>query len=338
MGVTGYTKFTSLVTARDLQSDLGLSLDGGITAGEALSRLYEVGGAPETSKSLEIARVLRGLHGVAHEQLLSMFPAAYSLVLEKQRPVGWTSALTLALELELRFPGLDLADITEWKGLSTLSPAPSVRELMHPLVVDSVVSASTSAFCLVRLLKDRQADRLFVLEGEEIVGTVDYSDFDSPLFGMALFSLILQVEKAVLTLVQEDAEASWAVLAPRWKRKARPLLADKKWAVTLDRFYQGTDLQRLSAAHRETPASFLLEYTSLKDKKIIVLERKLLPEFETTDLKIFFTTAENVRNAIAHVQEWRRPILSNVNVLNDFVDNCHLILQQVLRRIGRHQP
>jgi hypothetical protein len=185
-----------------------------------------------------------------------------------------------------------------------------IKEVCHPLYPEEIIAADTTAFKLVRLLRDRPRSGLilFVVDEDAITGTVSPAVFRLPLFRLCLFSLTLELEAAALRAALTNPLASWNVLSEGRRAKAQESLG------------------RLSSESRtrpsDTPAlGALLSATMFADKAAILVKRRLLGSGEVESL---FRQAERVRNWAAHTREADSvsPLGESALGVATFVEEC----------------
>jgi hypothetical protein len=175
-----------------------------------------------------------------------------------------------------------------------------VADVSQPILPDRFITADSDAIAVARLLAADDGF-FFVIEGNGITGTIDYSSLSKPIFQVCLFALIGELEEAMLKMITLDALASWRALPAGRRQK------------TLDRFNRRQDQHRTVSIVNKTSlpisdenvnndykARCLLAETMFIDKSTILRKRHLLPIMANGELQTLFKAAEEVRNGCAH--------------------------------------
>ena len=167
-----------------------------------------------------------------------------------------------------------------------VDPEPSsVREALESIRPDSLLAAATDYFSAVRLFSRQSSPRFsFVLEGNEITGTLSHNDLFRLPARLCLFSLTLELEQTGLALCQLDAEGSWNSLPKGRRSKA-----------------EQTFRKRHPDPRMETPPfAEQLEFTMFCDKGTMLAKNPRLPSASRRLVERVFSKADEVRNACAH--------------------------------------
>ncbi len=193
---------------------------------------------------------------------------------------------------------------------------------------DQLIAADTKLWRAAHaLIKAHAHDPLlFVLEGDEIIGTFSFYDLFKPPFLVCLFALTVEVETTALRLCSRDAAASWAALSPGRQMKALRSLefTESKRRPT------NKSADRIENI-RKHPWR-LLEYTCFADKKEIIRKRRLLPEEDRRWLEGVFNAAEELRNRCAHPDNTNEPFMEVRDLLKRIQD-CHALLAKIKKVI-----
>ena len=81
---------------------------------------------------------------------------------------------------------------------------------MNEVDLTRLVTAETSTRRALGLVADDPFNPWLVLDGHEVVGTLDYDCFFKAPFKVCLFALAAELEQRSLWLCARDAKASWA--------------------------------------------------------------------------------------------------------------------------------
>ncbi len=129
-----------------------------------------------------------------------------SLILDNNQPVGWIVYWDARFELEE-------------------SPNDPIRDYMKPLRLDRFVTASMPARRALQLLTAHpDGETWFVLDDNEVIGTIQYDSLFKPPFRVCLFALVTELEQSSLNLCLLNAKESWDCLPPGRQAKAMETL------------------------------------------------------------------------------------------------------------------
>jgi hypothetical protein len=207
--------------------------------------------------------------------------ARISLVKDGKLTVGWTAFDILGGEAD----------------------EPISYELISP---DTFLTSTTTAFEAARLFATTTWHFFFVLENNEITGTLHFADLYKLPFRLSLFSLTLQIEEAAIDLILPDIGDAWKSLPEGRKQSAR--------AVYQKRYGQPPDERRCIGE--------LLLSTMFCDKGTMIRKRKLASWATGGDVDRFFSKAEQIRNACAH-PGGEDDLRLNPTELQRFIDDAH---------------
>lgn len=235
--------------------------------------------------------------------------AQYSLVRDGSTIVGYADELDISQSLA--------TDAENGDGPAT------VRDVMFELTPDRLLSGDTPARRALGLFKDADPFApFFVLEGNDIVGILDYDCFFKPPFKVCLFALALQLEQRSLWLCVQDAEASWMALSAGRREKAisMKLKRDQERAPT----GLPTDVeQRMRSGPDE-----LLGYTMFIDKKTIICKRNLLPKIGKREVERAFDAVQDLRNQCAHPDTFEEPFIEAAELIEQ-IEACDRVLNAI---------
>jgi hypothetical protein len=222
-----------------------------------------------------------------------------SLVRDNNIPIGWCNFESFIHDID---------SVDQYKNLR-------VRDVMDPIRPDSLLAAGTSYFSAVEVFKKHNAPSFyFVLNDNEITGTLYYDDLFKLPARMCIFSLTLEIEQIALDLCKLRPKESWGCLSTARKTKIQN---DYK------RRHPDSNLE-------EVPYDDLLNATMFCDKGTILSKSNLLSKETSLLFKRILGKADNIRNACAHTgSESRLPSLLDRNRLHEFFKNCHMLINTV---------
>lgn len=305
MSLSVYTRLTNLIAVRDVLTPAQGYIDRSCTIGQALEELSRIRG--DTSLPYLVRDGGRVVGAVRYWDLRSA---------QEEGPTD---------------------EVDERKGAG-------IDEQIFPINPGQLIAADTKLWRAAHaLMKDHPHELpLFVLEGDEIIGTFSFYDLFKPPFLVCLFALTVEVEQASLQLCMKDADASWAKLTKnRQEMAARSSeRRHQKMAVPRDdRLMAGNEgdmaeeqerknMARAIDAIRKRPES-MLEYTCFIDKKEMILKRGLLPNKNKRWLEDVFNAAEEMRNRCAHPDSSGEPFLEEPRELLRRIQDCHELLAEL---------
>ena len=228
-----------------------------------------------------------------------------SLVRDNNIPIGWCSFDSFA-------HNIDSAD--KYKNFR-------VRDVMDPIRPDSLLAAGTSYFSAVEVFNKHNAPYFyFVLNDNEITGTLYYGDLFKLPASLCIFSLTLEIEQLALDLCKLRPKESWGCLSTTRKTKIQN---DYK------RRHPDSNLEKL-------PYADLLNATMFCDKGTILSKSNLLSKETSLLVKRIFGKADNIRNACAHTgSDSRLPTLLERNRLHEFFKDCHMLINIIHKALEK---
>jgi hypothetical protein len=287
MSLSVYTRLTNLIAVRDLLTPVQAYVTLTSTLRQAIDAAEEAG-TGDTS----LPYLVRGDGGV----------------------VGWTQYWTIRDTLE--DGPADQLDDRDRAG---------VKGVTLPITPSMMIAADAKLWRAAHVLMNHwDGSRfLFVLDGDEIVGTLSYRDLFKPAFRVCLFALTVELEQASLKLCLNDAAASWSALPKnRQDNATRTLIAAQKKREPRERA-----AERVEALKKHP--DILLEHTYFSDKKTIIVERNLLPEVDPKMLAETFESLNDFRNRCAHPDSSNEPFFEEPKELLLRVLACHTLLKKI---------
>jgi hypothetical protein len=195
-------------------------------------------------------------------------------------------------------------DLVSQIGTLTLE-ACNDQVLIEDVKPETIVTADTTAFHAVDLFASTTWYFFFVLDNNQIIGTLHFSDFFKLPFRLCLFSLTLQVESAALDLVLQKPRESWSALPDGRKAVARAVFQ-----------------KRFSKLAEDDCFDELLRSTLFCDKGTIIRKLKLASAMSGAQVDAFFAKAERIRNACAHTTTDNELTLDRLE-LKQFISDAH---------------
>lgn len=200
-----------------------------------------------------------------------------------------------------------------WFDAFAVDPEPrSVREAMEPIPANRMLAAATDYFSAVEILSRASSPSVFfVLERNEITGTLSHNDLFRLPGRLCLFSLTLELEQTGLGLCLISPEESWNSLPHERRSKAEQTFGKRHPKARSD----------------PPPFAQMLEYTMFCDKGTMLGKNRALSPESRTLAKRVFSKADEVRNACAHTgAEDRLPGVLGRDRLYSFIGDAQSAL------------
>jgi CBS domain len=149
------------------------------------------------------------------------------------------------------------------------------------------LSSATSILDAIELFGTKRNGYFYVLDINEIVGTLSYGDLSKPLGRLAVFAFALEIENLALRLCQFKPirERCWLSIPENRKRKSIDLFKDK---------------YKREPGPGFLPTFGLIECTNLIDKATMIWKQKLIAPATRADVLGFFKSLNRIRNRCAH--------------------------------------
>jgi hypothetical protein len=205
-----------------------------------------------------------------------------------------------------------------WTGFDMMdNDAGSVGNCTESIAPGSMLTANTAVLKVIDLFASESSHFFFVLDNNQITGTLHYNDLFKLPFRLCLFALTLELEQVALELALLAPRESWEVLSEPRRKKAIEV-------------YQ----KRRGKPPQHNPFDELLSCTMFCDKGTIIWRRKLLPDMSRSRIESIFGKADRVRNACAHTNpEEASVILLERDQLRGFVCDSQAVIDLILNRI-----
>src|SRR6266481_2888062 len=272
MSISVFEQIASSLTVKSVCSPLGPDVQAGSTIGDLLNLNSEGG----------VSRVIKNDHNVVGM-------------------LSWGIAWEFDGNEEIR--QVILESYSEFDDIFS-------KHSYYGTMVDDVVlrpqlteflSSATTIFKAVDLFAKTGIDRFYVLNNNDLVGILNYSDLLSkPICLLAFFALTLEIETLALELCQLDPKASWDCLSKNRQAEAKEIFEKR---------------------HGKEPNSplelrELINCTQFCDKGTILWKQRLVEVRSRGELQGTFNKLERVRNQCAHpggagIDLGRRQSLSN---------------------------
>jgi hypothetical protein len=286
VGVSVFTQFTKLVTARDLQTPLGPKLASDFTVEEGMQHIESIRQA--------------------------MYWPEICLVTRDEKPVGWVTWWLLAEQCDDDEDG-------------SVGQSRSAVDAMRPIDPGSLVSADTSALAVARLVA-AQGEFLFVVDGNDITGTLAYENLFKPPFRVCLFSLMIQLEEEARKLISLDALCNWQALSASRQQKAIDVFNRKNAEEPSRGFFGPSKPVTVADVTNDYRARSVLKETTFIDKGTIIQKQGLVSAMTKSEMKQLFARAERVRNACVHAGTFHSRVMVREEFWR-FVNDIHRILR-----------
>lgn len=205
--------------------------------------------------------------------------------------------------------------IEGWFGFDMLKPNSLLCDCMGVILPKMIISADTSILEVIPLFTDKTKIFYLVLQGTSFIGVLDFRDIFKLPFRLALFALILQIEKLMLDIILTAPNFSVSLLSQGKVEKAKDVYHRRGYSYD---------------NNGQPYASTLLECTTLIHKFNILKKcrktRLLIPELQSN----FTEVAERMRNELAHPSTNNDEILSR-DILVPFVNWAEQFQQSMQR-------
>jgi hypothetical protein len=191
------------------------------------------------------------------------------------------------------------------------SEASAIGDVVTTVRPSDILSGDLDALSAIRQLAVRGTVPFFVLDGSQLVGTIEYSDLFGAQFRLCLFALTLHLEECALRSLVSRAPDAVAALSESRREKAR--------AVCVMRFGQRGG---------NSPAN-LLGGTTFIDKATMLAKLNLVPNISNARLHRLFVKAEHLRNYCAHpsIDVLRTAPIVKQDEFQEFLAECNLVIE-----------
>ena len=152
---------------------------------------------------------------------------------------------------------------------------------------DVLLSANTSIIDFAQIVSASSHQLFFIIDGNEIVGWLNYKDLNKAPFHLCLMSVFFELERSLLYVLLLTPKMSFALLSSEAQLRALDLYKKKGW----------------SFSNQGLPYHYnLLECTTLTDrikmvKRLPFVKDQFIPAIKN---RKYFDLLINVRNEIAH--------------------------------------
>jgi hypothetical protein len=190
-------------------------------------------------------------------------------------------------------------------GFLEMDEGPSiVDEVMDQLEPHQLLSSNTTILNAVEYFGKRQNDYFYVIDLNEVIGVLFYSDLFKPLGRLAFLALALELEDQALRLCQSESinERCWLSISENRKRKAIDLFKSryKREPSVNGAAKDGTWIRLLQLKRNISDIGLLIECTNLVDKATMIWKQKLVTPATQADVLGFFNDLKEVRDQCAH--------------------------------------
>jgi hypothetical protein len=240
----------------------------------------------------------------------------------------------------------DGPEVAGWTNYCSVRDAQKMGEelvtsAMTQLRPDQMISATTTTWRLIQLFAEGRQDFFFVLDGAEIVGTLEYRDLFKPLFRIALFALVSQLEQESLKLCIKHSEQCWSNLSNKKREQASRMYRrahNKAWRRDPERGWEleesfggkagdaeSNEVRDFLRSQEERVADspwVLIEYTVLEDKSEMLMGARLVPNWAES----VFANAQKIRNRCCHPDAGDDVLEPNPQQLWNTVSDCHRLI------------
>ena len=178
---------------------------------------------------------------------------------------------------------------------------PVISDVMKEIQPSEFLSSSTTILDAVQIFSTRDDARYFyVLDVNNIVGVVFYSDLFRPLGRLAFLALALEIENQALILCQSASlnEKCWQCISDSRKQKAIELF---RYRHKREPEFEPVTVEKLFFQQRSmSDVGLLIGCTNLVDKATMIWKQKLITPATQAEVLGFFNDLKEIRDRCAH--------------------------------------
>lgn len=206
----------------------------------------------------------------------------------------------------------------------------TINQAMEPLEPSDMLSADTSLYRATELFSKSHKSHYYVLNENEVLGILRFSDLSKPTGRLAFIALALETEALALKLCQHPNTRGncWAQLPKKRQKKLIDFCKTAHNHITDEVKYSNPTPSQLKT---------LIDATSIRDKATMISKCQLVESEHREDILNWFEHLKEIRDACVHVREEVKlsTLLDQKRVINfvNAVKKLHTPMQQAYAKM-----